>query len=240
MTSLPRAMAAMVSSTAAALLLTTVAASAPVSVHSNSSTMLSRSPRPPVARSYSRLLGPAIMASRCCSAASASSARPRLVWITVPVRLSTRRKAGASRACTRPVSVCTKTVAAPLHAPAGPPGSGHAAHRAGRGLRWPPRCGHAQPPGLRQRLAQQSVNGRQVFGAGLGTVDDGFGGPGHHAPPGSGGGSGGASGPGSPKSSIRLTPCRCSPVSDTSRSNVRLARSSATGSTRGRGRCGRS
>ena len=87
-TSLPPARrAAIVSSTAAALLLTTVAACAPVSVVSSSSTTPSRSPRPPEARSYSRLLGPAIIASRCCSAGSASSARPRLVWITVPVRL---------------------------------------------------------------------------------------------------------------------------------------------------------
>ena len=42
-----------VRTTAAALLLTTVAASAPVNSHNKSSTTLSRSPRPPVATSYS-------------------------------------------------------------------------------------------------------------------------------------------------------------------------------------------
>ena len=106
-TSLPRASAASVSSTAAALLLTTVAASAPVSVVSRSSTRLSRSPRPPVARSYSRLFGPDIIASRCWSASSASSERPRLVWMTVPVRLSTRRMRGARRRPTRASSAAS-------------------------------------------------------------------------------------------------------------------------------------
>jgi len=96
-TSRSRASAAMVSSTAAALLLTTVAASAPVMVHSSSSTSESRSPRLPVARSYSRLLGDVITASSRCSAASASNARPRLVWMTVPVRFSTAFMRGARR-----------------------------------------------------------------------------------------------------------------------------------------------
>lgn len=105
-TSLPRAIAAMVSSTAAALLFTTVAACAPVSVHSSSSTRLSRSPRPPLSRLYSRLFGLAIMASRCCNALSASSARPRLVWITVPVRLMTARMREARRSATRACTAC--------------------------------------------------------------------------------------------------------------------------------------
>ena len=122
-TSLPRARAAIVSSTAAALLLTTVAASAPVSVVSSSSTTLSRSPRPPQARSYSRLLGPAIIASRCCSAGSASSARPRLVWITVPVRLMTRRRRGARRRCRRSQPAAASSACASILSGASAPAS---------------------------------------------------------------------------------------------------------------------
>ena len=56
-TSLRRASADNTNKTAAALLLTTVAASAPVSSQISSSTWESRSPRRPLARSYSRLLG---------------------------------------------------------------------------------------------------------------------------------------------------------------------------------------
>lgn len=77
--------------------------------------------------------------------------------------------------------------------------------------------------------AQQAVYGGEVLGGGLGTVHHGFVGPAHQVPPGSGGGSAASS----PNSSIRLTPCRCLPASDTSRSRVSVARSSATGSTSG-------
>ena len=71
--------------------------------------MLSRSPRAPVSRSYSRLLGPAIMVSMCCSAGSASRLRPRLVWMTVPVRLSTARIRGCRHSCTRSCSLAEST-----------------------------------------------------------------------------------------------------------------------------------
>mmetsp|Transcript_6298 Transcript_6298/g.25483 ORF Transcript_6298/g.25483 Transcript_6298/m.25483 type:complete len:215 (+) Transcript_6298:77-721(+) len=113
MASRPRASAAMPSKTAAALLLTTVAASAPVSSQSRSSMRSSRSPRRPVSRSNSRLLGAAIRPSTCCSAASASSARPRLVWMTVPVRFSTARIDGVSRACTCAARACGSASSSP-------------------------------------------------------------------------------------------------------------------------------
>ena len=87
-----------ISSTAAALLLTTVAASAPVSSHSSPSTRSSRSPRPPLAMSYSRLAGAVIARSTASIAASGSSARPRLVCSTVPVQLKTGRSLGRSSA----------------------------------------------------------------------------------------------------------------------------------------------
>ena len=96
-TSRPLASAAMVSITAAALLLTTVAASAPVISQISDSTKSSRSPRPPVSRSYSRLPGLPIVCSRRSIAAWGNSERPRLVWMTVPVRLTTGRKLARAR-----------------------------------------------------------------------------------------------------------------------------------------------
>ncbi len=83
--------------TAAALLLTTVAASAPVSSQISDSTTSSRSPRRPVARSYSSAHGERAAATSASTASSGSGARPRLVCSTVPVRLNTGRSAG--RAC---------------------------------------------------------------------------------------------------------------------------------------------
>ncbi len=85
--------------------------------------------------------------------------------------------------------------------------------------------------GLALHAAQQTVDGGQVLGLGCcpgrRTVDDGFGRPAHQARPGlSGGGPVAAS----PNSSIRLMPWRRMPDSATSRSSVRLARSSATAS----------
>ena len=103
-TSRPSASELSASSTAAALLLTTVAASAPVSAHNASSTSASRSPRPPPSRSYSRLTADRPAAAIASIAGSASSARPRLVWSTTPVALTTVRKAGSSAsiaACVR-------------------------------------------------------------------------------------------------------------------------------------------
>ena len=82
---------------------------------------------------------------------------------------------------------------------------------------------------LRRRLAQQSVYRRKIAWLGClpgpRTVHHGFVGPLHHCSSGSGAGSSD-----SPNSSSRFTPWRCRPVSATSRSSVRVARSSATGS----------
>ena len=97
MTSCWGASAANVKSTAAALLLTTVAASQPVSSISSPSTWLSRSPRVLPARSNSRLLKPCMAATAAAIATGASTARPRLVCSTVPVRLNTGMSEG--RAC---------------------------------------------------------------------------------------------------------------------------------------------
>ena len=93
-TSRRAASALSISSTAAALLLTTVAASAPVSSHSSRSMSASRSPRRPEARSNSRLTGTAMACATARTASSGSSARPRLVCSTVPVRLNTGCRRG--------------------------------------------------------------------------------------------------------------------------------------------------
>ena len=79
------------SSTAAALLFTTVASSAPVSAQSRPRTWSSRSPRLPVGSSNSNATGSRIAATAALIAASASTARPRLVCSTVPVRLNSGR-----------------------------------------------------------------------------------------------------------------------------------------------------
>ena len=90
-------------------------------------------------------------------------------------------------------------------------------------------------------LAQQPVERRQLLGldelvvwvggvggmlGGLRTVDHGFFGRGHQGAPASASSAASAS----PNSSSRLTPWRSKPESDTSRSSVTVARSSATGS----------
>ena len=74
------------SRTAAALLLTTVASSAPVSSHRSARRWSSRSPRPPLSRSNSSATGARMAATAASIASSGSSARPRLVCSTVPVR----------------------------------------------------------------------------------------------------------------------------------------------------------
>ncbi len=89
MTSCPNASVLSNRTTAAALLLTTVAASAPVSSQIRASRCESLSPRLPVSKLYSRsTASPAAMAIAAI-AESGSLDRPRLVWITVPVRLNT-------------------------------------------------------------------------------------------------------------------------------------------------------
>src|SRR6202451_111004 len=88
-----------ISNTAAALLFTTVAASAPVNSRSSGSTTSSRSPRPPVLRSYSRLTGAVRARSPDSCNAAGSSARPKLVCSTVPVRLNTTRKRERAASC---------------------------------------------------------------------------------------------------------------------------------------------
>ena len=100
-TSRPSARVLRTSRTAAALLLTTVAASAPVSRASHASTWVSRSPRLPVARSISRFVAERAASAIASTATSGSSARPRLVCRTVPVRLRTGRREGATAARAR-------------------------------------------------------------------------------------------------------------------------------------------
>ena len=84
-----------ISSTAAALLFTRVASSAPVISRSQSVTRSSRSPRPPLSRLNSRLAGVVRARTTACTTSSGSSARPRLVCSTVPVRLKTGFRRGA-------------------------------------------------------------------------------------------------------------------------------------------------
>ena len=168
-TSRPCASAPMVSSTAAALLLTTVAASAPVRVHSSSSTSESRSPRPPVARSYSRLLGAAIRVMSRCSAASASTARPRLVWMTVPVRLNTGRIRGASRNSMRSARAVASASGAifPL---ARSPASAPARSRSSRARAsvatsvWPCAASSSGTPAARSRRSTEGRSWGRAFG----------------------------------------------------------------------------
>ena len=83
-TSLPCASEFSPSSTAAALLFTTVAASAPVNCTNNCSSVSSRLPRLPAARSYSKLIGLPATAIIASMAACESRARPRLVCRIVP------------------------------------------------------------------------------------------------------------------------------------------------------------
>ena len=93
-TSRPSARAARASSTAAALLLTTSDASAPVTPWSSFARWTCREPRVPASRSYSRFEYPPPTSTTRSSAARASGARPRFVWISTPVALRTRRKEG--------------------------------------------------------------------------------------------------------------------------------------------------
>ena len=109
-TSLPGARVDSVSSTAAALLLTMVAASAPVSSQISCSTRSSRSPRPPVSRSYSRLAGLVRASTTASTASCGSRARPRLVCSTVPVRLNTDLRRGAKRSVRRCCTAVVSTV----------------------------------------------------------------------------------------------------------------------------------
>ena len=100
-TSRPRARVLRTSRTAAALLFTTVAASAPVSRASHPSTWVSRSPRLPVARSISRFTAERAASAIASMATSGSSARPRLVCRTVPLKFRTGRSDGATAARAR-------------------------------------------------------------------------------------------------------------------------------------------
>ena len=89
-TSRPRASPPRASSSAPAALLTTSAASAPVASRSSASAAAPRRPRVPAARSYSTAAYPAASATAALAAAD-SGARPRLVWSTTPVALTTAR-----------------------------------------------------------------------------------------------------------------------------------------------------
>ncbi len=236
MTSLPRASAAIVSSTAAALLLTTVAASAPVIWHSSSSTIDVAVAAPAAGQVVFEVVGPAIMASRCCRAllGQKRAAEVGVDHGAGEVEHVAHARGQAMRH-TRSQCICQGLRRHLID------GKLTRHSRATQAIQQSARLGGHQRVAMlgHERgycgLAQQAVDGRQILrvsrGAGLGTVDDGFCGPHHQAAPGSGGGSGGRSG--SPNSSIRFRPWRSLPVSDTSRSSVRLARSSATGSTKG-------
>src|SRR5580704_14953006 len=100
------------SRTAAALLLTTVASSAPVSSQSRSRIRSSRSPRWPAPRSNSSATALRIATCAAAIAASAHSARPRLVCSTVPVRLNTGRGFGRCAISSR-VSAAVATCSEP-------------------------------------------------------------------------------------------------------------------------------
>ena len=91
-TSFPLAMAARTSMVAAALLFTAMAASAPVTFFTMSSTIRWRLPLVPDFRSYSRVQYASITSATACDASLLSLARPRLVWSTTPVALSIRLK----------------------------------------------------------------------------------------------------------------------------------------------------
>src|SRR3990172_12200601 len=95
MTSRPAASAARPSSTAAALLLTAKPASPPVVISSSPSTCVWREPRSPVSGSISRSVYPDSTARTASCAAWLSGARPRLVWMMIPVALMAR----VSREC---------------------------------------------------------------------------------------------------------------------------------------------
>ena len=84
------------SNNAAALLLTTVAASVPSNSQMSCSAWSSRSPRVPLCRSYSKLVGIDATWFIASMARRGSSARPRLVCKMVPVRLKIRLKVDLS------------------------------------------------------------------------------------------------------------------------------------------------
>ena len=76
------------------------ASSAPVSSRIKPRTWSSRSPGAAPPRSNSKVTAERMASSAAEMAPSGSRARPRLVWSTVPVRLNTGRKVGASSCAT--------------------------------------------------------------------------------------------------------------------------------------------
>ena len=119
-TSRPGASAISSRSTAPALLLTAKAASAPVSRVSRAATWVSRVPRAPSSKSYSRLLYERATCATWSTAASEREARPRLVCSITPVRLSTGRSPGRCQPASRAPAAAARASA--LKAPStGPP-----------------------------------------------------------------------------------------------------------------------
>src|SRR5438309_4946673 len=97
----PWARAAIDTRTAAALLLTAHAASAPVSSHRSPWTWRCREPRSPLAGSSSSTAYPAAPAA-ASRGASHRGARPRFVWLMIPVALPAGRRLGAARRARSP------------------------------------------------------------------------------------------------------------------------------------------
>ena len=89
------------SSTAAALLLTTMAASAPVTAASRLSMWLCREPRQPFSTSYSSVEYLRATCSTASAACRDRQERPRFVCSTTPVPLMTGRREGSRSAAAR-------------------------------------------------------------------------------------------------------------------------------------------
>ena len=101
MTSRPEARAVSPRRTAEALLFTARAASAPVNWRRSDSSWACLDPRRPDSRSNSRLEYPRAVSSTARMAAELRGARPRLVWMTTPVALITRRGSALTDSSTR-------------------------------------------------------------------------------------------------------------------------------------------
>ncbi len=109
---LPAAIVSNASKTAPAQLLTAMADSAPLISQMRSSTLAYREPRRPLSRSNSRFEYRRLTALRCSMAVSASSERPRLVWMTIPVALTVSRRFNDSACRTKSLTPVTTAASA--------------------------------------------------------------------------------------------------------------------------------
>ena len=106
------------SSTAAALLLTTIAASAPVSAHRSSRDERVALATPAASPDRARgSTAPRAAASTALQASSASGARPRFVWSTIPVALMTGPRRGVGDASRRAANLAIRSSSAGTGAP---------------------------------------------------------------------------------------------------------------------------